>query len=108
MRLTTPRPWGGRRGNAAYAASAEYDRGVGLVGCLRVAGAGAGVAAALATSSNGIVRAAHVEVDVGAVAGDDVAQVLLVSERQVVATILWNWVQAARPVRRLCDLASAR
>ena len=81
--------------------------GVGLVGCLRVAGAGAGVAAALATSSNGIVRAAHVEVDVGAVAGDDVAQVLLVSERQVVATILWSWVQAAPPIRRLCDLASA-
>ena len=31
-----------------------------------------------------------------------------VSERQVVATILWNWVQAAPPIRRLCDLASAR
>jgi hypothetical protein len=46
-------------------------------------------------------------VDVGAVAGDDVAKVLLVSERQVVATILWNWVQAAPPIRRLCDLASA-
>jgi hypothetical protein len=53
-------------------------------------------------------RAGHVEVDVGAVAGDDVAKVLLVSERQVVATILWNWVQAAPPIRRLCDLASAR
>jgi len=23
-------------------------------------------------------------------------------------TILWNWVQAAPPIRRLCDLASAR
>jgi hypothetical protein len=53
-------------------------------------------------------RADHVEVDVGAVAGDDVAKVLLLSERQVVATILWNWVQAAPPIRRLCDLASAR
>jgi hypothetical protein len=40
--------------------------------------------------------------------GDDVAKVLLVSERQVVATILWNWVQAAPPIRGLCDLASAR
>jgi hypothetical protein len=53
-------------------------------------------------------RADHVEVDVGAVAGGDVAKVLLVSERQVVATIRWNWVQAAPPIRRLCDLASAR
>jgi transposase len=41
--------------------------------------------------------------------GDAVERaVLLVSERQVVATILWNWVQAAPPIRRLCDLASAR
>jgi hypothetical protein len=48
------------------------------------------------------------EVDAGAVAGNDVAKVLLLSERQVVATILWNWVQAAPPIRRLCDLASAR
>jgi hypothetical protein len=40
-------------------------------------------------------------VDVGVIAGDDVAKVLLVSERQVVATILWNWVQAAPPIRRL-------
>jgi len=52
-------------------------------------------------------RADHVEVDIGAVAGDDVAKVLLVSERQVVATILWNWVQATPPIRRLCDLAPA-
>jgi hypothetical protein len=53
-------------------------------------------------------RADHVEVEVGAVAGGDVAKVFLVSERQVVAAILWNWVQAAPPIRRLCDLAAAR
>jgi hypothetical protein len=51
-------------------------------------------------------RADHVEV--GAVAGDDVAKVLLVFERQVVATIFWNWVKAAPPIRRLCDPAWAR
>ena len=27
---------------------------------------------------------------------------------EVVATVLWNWVQAAPPIRRLCDLAPAR
>ncbi len=52
-------------------------------------------------------RADHVEVDVGAVAGDDVAKVLLVSERQAGEIDLWVRWSATAGYRTMTGNASS-
>jgi hypothetical protein len=52
------------------------------------------------------VRADHVEVDVGAVAGDDVPKVLLVSERQGGEVVRGVALARLRPVEHTGDLVT--